>query len=142
MITGYHGVFGEMSVRDDSGCAGVDDSNKLDTLQRLGIAAHSQPEPQRSQKTPKRQCEQLEPLTQSHPNFMEDSLLQISPQISIPRKQMLEVKSKQHTKEIDKAFDGKTYVSKVHCYNYIKYENIFKHILCLTCLLLLLCSYL
>lgn len=107
MITGYHGVFGEMSVRDDSGAVD-DDSNRVDTLQRLGFAAQSQPEPQ---KTPKRQCEQLETLPQTHPNLMEDSLLQLSPHISIPRKQTLEVKSKQRTKESDKGFDGQT-VSK------------------------------
>lgn len=103
-------MFGEMSVRDDSVCAVDDDSNRVDTLQRLGIAVQSQPDPQRSEKMSKRQCEHLEATPQTL--LMEDSLLQLSPRISIPRKQMAADKSKQQTKEIDKDLDGRKNVSK------------------------------
>ncbi|XP_027029461.2 mis18-binding protein 1 isoform X5 [Tachysurus fulvidraco] len=78
-IAGDHGVFGEMSVRDD--------------------------------------LEEAAP--RSVPNPMEDSLLQQSPRISIPRKQMSAVKSKHQIKEIDKALDGKTSVNLIHLRDWI-----------------------
>lgn len=111
-IAGYHGVFGEMSVRDDSAGEVDDNSNRVDTLQRLNISAQSQPQPQKSKKMSKRLCESLEAPPQTLPNFLEDSLLQLSPRICIPRKQMEVVKSKLQTKDIFEARDGRTNVSK------------------------------
>lgn len=106
-------MFGEMSVRDDSEGTVDDDSSRMDTFQRLKIASQRHPEPQRPERMPNRQCENLEAPPRSLPNLMEDSLLQLSPRISIPRKQMSVVKSKQHSKEMDKAQDGRTNVSKI-----------------------------
>lgn len=106
-IAGNHGVFGEMSVRDDSEGAADDDSNRENSLQCSDSVPQSQPVPQRPEKISNRQSVCLEAPSQSLPNLMEDSLLQQSPRISIPRKQM----SKEQTKEIDKALDGKTSVS-------------------------------
>lgn len=146
-ITGYYGVYGEMNIRDDSESAVGDDSNRADAFQRLVITAQSQLEPQRPEKMSNRQCESLEAQPQTLLNMMEDSLLQLSPRISIPRKQMAAAKSKQHTKEIDKALDGRTKVSKdfdtwlfiyfhmfVFVYNNeIKYGNKLNHMLYITC---------
>lgn len=101
----YHGVFGEMSVNDESEGAVDDYHNRVDTLQRLDIATRSQPDPQKPEKMSNRQSEHLDAPPRTHPNLMEDSLLQLSPRISIPRKQMAAVKSKQQTKEIDQALD-------------------------------------
>lgn len=104
-------MFGEMSVRDDSESTVDDDSNRVDTLQRLDITAQSQPEPQRPEKMSNRQCKLFEVPPQTLPNLMEDSLLQLSPRISIPRKQMAAVNSKQQTKEIGEILDGRTNVN-------------------------------
>ncbi|XP_058255463.1 mis18-binding protein 1 isoform X2 [Hemibagrus wyckioides] len=110
-----HGVFGEMSVRDDSEGAADGDSNRENTLQWLDSVAQSQPVPQRPEKISNRQSVCLEAPPQTLPNLMEDSLLQQSPRISIPRKQM----SKQQTKEIDKALDGKTSVNGIHLRDWV-----------------------
>ncbi|XP_053093615.1 mis18-binding protein 1 isoform X2 [Pangasianodon hypophthalmus] len=115
----YHGVFGEMSVRDDSEGVADDDSNRVDTLQRLDITAQSQLETQRPEKMSNRQCEPLEAPPRTLPNLMEDSLLQLSPRISIPRKQMAAVKSKQQTKETDKALDVRTNVNEIHLRDWV-----------------------
>ncbi|XP_060736266.1 mis18-binding protein 1 isoform X4 [Tachysurus vachellii] len=118
-IAGDHGVFGEMSVRDDLEGAVYDDSNRENTLQGLDNAAQSQPVPQRPEKMSNRQSVCLEAAPHSVPNPMEDSLLQQSPRISIPRKQISAVKSKQQIKEIDKALDGKTGVNMIHLRDWI-----------------------
>ncbi|KAK3563081.1 hypothetical protein QTP86_016325 [Hemibagrus guttatus] len=110
-----HGVFGEMSVRDDSEGAVNDDGNRENTLQWLDRVVQSQPVPQRPQKISNRQSVCLEAPPQTLPNLMEDSLLQQSPRISIPRKQM----SKQQTKEIDKALEGKTSVNGIHLRDWV-----------------------
>ncbi|KAF5892251.1 mis18-binding protein 1 isoform X1, partial [Clarias magur] len=115
----YHGVFGEMSARDDSECTVNDDNSRVDTFQRLEIASKSHPEPQRPEKMPNGQCENLEAPPRTLPNLMEDSLLQLSPRISIPRKQMSVVKTKQQTKEMDKAQDGMTNVTGIHLRNWV-----------------------
>ncbi|KAM9466157.1 mis18-binding protein 1 isoform 2-T2 [Clarias gariepinus] len=115
----YHGVFGEMSVRDDSEGTVDDDSSRMDTFQRLEIASQRHPEPQRPERMPNRQCENLEAPPRPLPNLMEDSLLQLSPRISIPRKQMSVVKSKQHSKEMDKAQDGRTNVTGIHLRDWV-----------------------
>lgn len=100
-----------MSVRDDSEGAVNDDSNSVDTLRLLDIAVQRQTKPRRPENMSNRQCEHLEAKPHTLPNLMEDSLLQLSPRISIPRKQMAAVRSKQQTKEMDKALDEKTNVS-------------------------------
>ncbi|MCJ8737087.1 hypothetical protein PDJAM_G00019800 [Pangasius djambal] len=115
----YHGVFGEMSVRDDSERIADDDSNRVDTFQRLDIPAQSQLEPQSPEKMSNKQCEPLEAAPRTLSNLMEDSLLQLSPRISIPRKQMAAVKSKQQTKETDKALDVRTNVNEIHLRDWV-----------------------
>ncbi|XP_060789886.1 mis18-binding protein 1 isoform X2 [Neoarius graeffei] len=115
----YHGVFGEKSVRDDSESTVDDDSNRVDTVQRLDITAQSQPEPQRPEKTSNRQRKLLDAPPQTFPNLMEDSLLQLSPRVSIPRKQMAAVNSKQQTKEMEKAPDGRTNVNGIHLRDWV-----------------------
>ncbi|XP_062863233.1 mis18-binding protein 1 isoform X2 [Trichomycterus rosablanca] len=99
---GHHGVFVERSIRQDSEEdeeAEEEESSKKDAPCSLRSAAHSHSERQESRAG--RHGERLEAPIQALPNLMEDSLLQLSPRISIPRKQKTRAKSTQQTQEPD-----------------------------------------
>ncbi|TSW08332.1 Mis18-binding protein 1 [Bagarius yarrelli] len=115
---GDHGVFGEMSVQDDAENT-VDNESREDMLQGLGSAPRSQPLPQQPGKMSNRQSDCLEAPLQTHPNLMEDSLLQQSPRISIPRKKITAAMSKQQNNKTDKALEGKTNMNEVHLTDWV-----------------------
>ncbi|XP_027029462.2 mis18-binding protein 1 isoform X6 [Tachysurus fulvidraco] len=81
--------------------------------------AQVKPQQNKSRMNSRNKSTAQEAAPRSVPNPMEDSLLQQSPRISIPRKQMSAVKSKHQIKEIDKALDGKTSVNLIHLRDWI-----------------------
>ncbi|XP_035388835.1 mis18-binding protein 1 isoform X2 [Electrophorus electricus] len=113
---GHCGVFGDMSRKDyfeggaDEEPCGVDVS--------LGVPAHSQAVQQRPEHAANNHQEALEQPLQAL-RVLEDSLLQLSPRISIPQKQIAVFKSKQQTKEMDEAQNGRTRVNGIHLKDWV-----------------------
>ncbi|KAI5102198.1 mis18-binding protein 1 [Silurus meridionalis] len=112
---GYHGVFGENILKNDLEGA-VEDSNRVDIVQWSDITDQSQTGSERPDKRSNSLCKHLETPP---PPLMEDSLLQLSPRISIPKKQKTSVKSKQQTKEKDKALGGRMNVTEIHLRDWV-----------------------
>ncbi|XP_046711066.1 mis18-binding protein 1 isoform X1 [Silurus meridionalis] len=111
----YHGVFGENILKNDLEGA-VEDSNRVDIVQWSDITDQSQTGSERPDKRSNSLCKHLETPP---PPLMEDSLLQLSPRISIPKKQKTSVKSKQQTKEKDKALGGRMNVTEIHLRDWV-----------------------
>ncbi|XP_017540223.1 mis18-binding protein 1 [Pygocentrus nattereri] len=117
---GCRGVFSDMSLKDDlEDEAEVDESGTVNDGCTQVLCHASQTEPQR----PKHAAGiQGGPPPQAFHRVMDDSLLQLSPRILIPRKQAAVLKSKQQnkTEEMDKGQDARnTEVEGIHLREWI-----------------------
>ncbi|XP_076835153.1 mis18-binding protein 1 isoform X2 [Brachyhypopomus gauderio] len=107
---GHCGLFDVMSSSDALE-GGTDEESCRDV--NLGVAAHSQTVKRRPQHTANNHQDGLDQPLKA-PHVLDDSLLQLSPRISIPQKQIAIFKSKQQTKEMDDFQHRTTNVNEIH----------------------------
>ncbi|XP_072545929.1 mis18-binding protein 1 [Salminus brasiliensis] len=112
---GCHGVFGDASIRDDLE-DGIEEKENCTVDVTHTVTANSQAVPQRPEHTAGRPGGPLEPPPQGFPNVLDDSLLQHSPRISIPRKQAAVFKSKPQNRmeEMEEVPDARASVKGIH----------------------------